>query len=129
LNCLQLIFLSIRYKCLQHLTLTLKRGYHFLFQDHTVITNIVHLCLIISVVWCRMYVEIEQNIVSLARNTSDFANGLGTRCCSMQKQMPMQNLQGKSMGTFYWCMWFVYVDMIQCKFRLDQCFYLFQLQF
>jgi hypothetical protein len=42
-----------------------------------------------------MYVEIEQNIVNLARNTSGFVNGLGTRSCSMVKPMIMLNLQGE----------------------------------
>uniref|UniRef100_A0A453AUI5 Uncharacterized protein n=1 Tax=Aegilops tauschii subsp. strangulata TaxID=200361 RepID=A0A453AUI5_AEGTS len=44
----------------------------------------------------RMYVEIEQNIVNLATRTSDFENGLDTSSYSIQKQMPLQNLQANS---------------------------------
>jgi hypothetical protein len=44
--------------------------------------------------WCRPYVEVEQNIVKNAGSTSNFANGLDMKSSSIQMQVLMLDVQG-----------------------------------
>jgi hypothetical protein len=44
--------------------------------------------------WCRPYVEVEQNIVQNAGSTSNFANGLNMKSSSIQMQVLMLDVQG-----------------------------------